>query len=344
MPGKTDQPLRVGLAGLGTMGRNHLRNVLARDDVTLVGVADPSVPALDAALGTAGAQVRGFAEASQMLAEETLDALIVAAPTTLHFPVAMAAVIAGVAVLVEKPIAATVDEGRQLADAADAHGTLLMVGHIERFNPSVQALAHRLRDGALSQIYSVKTVRGGPLPERIRDVGVAIDLASHDLDIMCHLLGEQPVRAYAEGSRMVHTAHEDLLYALLTFPSGVVGLMDVNWLTPEKQRRVTVLGKEGMFQVDYLSQRLTFTRGSASLAPEYLDGYAPMFAGETITLPVKPGEPLRRELDAFFAAVRSNGPSPVSGQDGLTALRLVNALLVSAAEGRAVEVSLAGVS
>jgi UDP-N-acetylglucosamine 3-dehydrogenase len=330
--------LRVGIAGLGTMGRNHLRNLLARDDVTLVGVADPSAPALAAALASADRDVRGYADATELLAEEHLDALIVAAPTTLHFPVAMAALGRGVAVLVEKPLAATLDEGRQLVDAAEASGTLLMVGHIERFNPAVQALAQRLHDGALSRIFSVKTTRGGPLPERIRDVGVAIDLASHDLDIMCHLLGERPARAYAEASRMVHTAHEDLLYGLLAFPSGVVGLMDVNWLTPEKQRRIVVLGQEGMFRVDYLSQRLTYTRGAAKLSPTYLDGYAPMFAGETVTLPVKPAEPLRRELDAFFAAVRSDGPSPVSGRDGLAALQLVNLLLASAAEGRPVAV------
>ena len=333
-------PLRVGLAGLGTMGRNHLRNLLARDDVLLAAVADPAAGVRAGALAAAGPGVRGFDDPAVMLAEEHLDALIVAAPTTLHFSVAMAALRAGVAVLVEKPIAATVEEGRQLVAAAEQSGTLLQVGHIERFNPAVRALAARLRDGALTRIYSIKTIRGGPLPERIRDVGVGIDLATHDIDIMCHLCGERPIRAYAESSQQVHTAHEDLLYGLLAFPSGTVGLMDVNWLTPEKQRRIVVLGAEGMFQVDYLSQSLTFTRGAATLSPTYLDGYAPTFAGETVTLPVEPAEPLRRELDAFFAAVRSGGPSPVSGRDGLMALTLAKLLLASAAEGRPLSVPL----
>jgi predicted dehydrogenase len=329
--------LRVGLAGLGTMGRNHLRNLAERDDVTLVALADPVLAAREAALAQAPG-VHAFDDPSTMLAEERLDAVIVAAPTTLHHPVAMAAIARGVAVLVEKPLARTVEEGRELVAAARSRGVVLQVGHIERFNPAVLELDRRLRAGALSRIFSVRTIRGGPLPERIRDVGVAVDLATHDVDIICHLVGERPIRAYAESTRHVHTAHEDLIYALLAFPGGALGQLDVNWLTPEKQRRIVVLGEEGMFQVDYLSQSLTFTRGSRDLAPTYLDGYAPTIAGETVTLPVTPAEPLRRELDAFFAAVRSGGPAAISGEEGLWAVALANTLLRSAEEHRPITI------
>ena len=186
--------------------------------------------------------------------------------------------------------------------------------------PPSRSSSRRLAAGALSRIYSIKTVRGGPLPERIRDVGVTVDLATHDVDIICHLAGERPTRAYAEPTQHVHTAHEDLLYGLLAFPGGVVGQLDVNWLTPEKQRRITVLGEEGMFQVDYLSQALTFTRGARELAPTYLDGYAPTFAGETAASRWKPAEPLRRELDAFFErGARPAARAAISGADGLWA-------------------------
>ncbi len=335
--------LRVGLAGLGTMGRAHLRNLAGRDDVTLVAVADPAAPAL--ALATAQVDgVRGFADPFAMLEEERLDALIVAVPTTLHHPVALAALARGTPVLVEKPLATTETEGRELVAAAASGGTLLQVGHIERFTPAVLELGQRLRAGALSRIYSVKTTRGGPLPERIRDVGVAVDLATHDVDVVCHLVGERPVRVYAESTQHVHTAHEDLLYGLLAFPGGAIATLDVNWLTPEKQRRIVVLGEEGMFQVDYLSQSLTFTRGNADLAPTYLDGYAPTFAGETVELPVEPAEPLRRELDAFFDAVRSGGPAAVTGEEGLWAVRLANLLLESAATSSPIPVSALEVS
>lgn len=320
------------------MGRNHLRNLLGRHDIKLVAIADP----LEAARVAASAEIaasgrpapRTFADSLEMFAKATLDAVIIAAPTTSHKTLALAALEAGVATLVEKPLAATVEEGRALVNAADSAGTLLQVGHIERFNPAVRALESRLRDGALSRIFSVKTIRCGPMPERIRDVGVAIDLATHDVDIICHLVGDQPVRAYAEATHHVHTAHEDLLYGLLAFSSGVVGQLDVNWLTPEKQRRVIVLGEEGMFEVDCLRQELTFTRRAGDLAPTYLGGYAPLIVGERIQLPVQPAEPLRLELDAFFAAVTSGSPSPVSGGEGLMALSLANLLLTSAAEHR----------
>jgi predicted dehydrogenase len=333
----TEARLRVGLVGLGTMGRNHLRNLIGRPDVKLVAVADPA-PSPRAAVALQVPQARDFADPLVMLAEEQLDAVIVAAPTTLHHPVAAAAIERGVSVLVEKPLAANVEEGRELVESALAKGVVLQVGHIERFNPAVVELVERLRGGALSRIFSVKTVRGGPLPERIRDVGVAVDLATHDVDLICHLVGERPIRAFAETTRHVHTGHEDLLYGLLSFPGGALATLDVNWLTPEKQRAITVLGPEGMFRVDLLSQSLTFTRGAADLAPTYLDGYAPTFAGETAELPVTPAEPLGRELDAFFAAVRSGDAARVTGEEGLWAVLLANILLESAASHRSIDV------
>ncbi len=328
--------LRVGLAGLGSMGRNHLRNLAARDDVVLTAVADPNEEALVPATNQLGA--RPYADPLDMLDAERLDALIVAAPTTFHHRIALGALERGVPVLVEKPLATTVAEGRELVEEAERRGVLLQAGHIERFNPAVLALGERLRSGALSRVFSIKTLRAGPFPARIRDVGVAVDLATHDVDIMCHLAGARPDRVYAETTQHIHTSHEDLVFGLLHFPGGVVGLLDVNWLTPEKQRRITVLGEEGMFQVDYLSQTLTFTRGTAELSPTYLDGYAPTFAGETVRLPVTPAEPLRRELDAFFDAIRSGGPAAIPGSDGLWAVALANLLLEAAAAHRPIAV------
>lgn len=331
--------LRVGLAGLGTMGRNHLRNLASRDDVELVGVADPLEVAREAAVHSVP-RAHMFSEPHVMLAEEQLDALIVAVPTSLHHAVTMAAIDRGVPVLVEKPIAATVTQAEELARAAERRGVVLQVGHIERFNPAVVALEEQLRRGALKRIYTVRTVRGGPLPDRIRDVGVAIDLATHDLDIICHLLGDRPIRAYAETTRNVHTSHEDLLYGLLAFASGALAQLDVNWLTPEKQRHLTVLGQEGMFHVDLLHQSLSFTRGSAELAPKYLGGFAPTFAGETISLPVAEAEPLRLELDAFFSVVRSRSTPAVTAEQGVWALALAELLLASASASRPVSVEL----
>jgi UDP-N-acetylglucosamine 3-dehydrogenase len=336
--------LRIGVAGLGTMGRNHLRNLLARDDIVVAAVADPSAVARGEVMAHVSPGVRDFNDPEVMLAEEDLDAIIVAVPTTLHFSVARAAISRGVATLIEKPITATIDEGRELARLAEDRNVLLQVGHVERFNPAVVALAEQLSINALGTVFSIKTIRAGPFPDRIRDVGVAIDLATHDIDIICHLLRESPRRVYAETTRHLHSVHEDLLYGLLWFDSGIVGSLDVNWLTPDKQRRVAVLGEDGMFEVDYLRQSLTFTRGSIDLAPTYLGGYAPTFTGEAVALPVEPAEPLRLELHAFISAVRSGGRSPVSAHDGLMALTLANLLLASSSETRPLPVQPSGES
>jgi UDP-N-acetylglucosamine 3-dehydrogenase len=335
-----DKP-RIGLAGLGMMGRNHLRNLAARDDAVLVAVSDPEVTAREQALAAAPS-VQAYADPSEMVTREDLDAVVVAVPTTLHFAVAIEAIRQGLHVLIEKPLASSVIDARQLIAAARDAGVVLQVGHIERFNPVVLKLAERLRAGDLTRIHSIKTVRGGPMPERIRDVGVAIDLATHDIDVMLHLLAEQPVRVSAESSRRVHTSHEDLLYGLLHFPSGAIGLLDVNWLTPEKQRRIVVLGAEGMFEADYLTQSLTFTRGTSELRPEYHSGYAAMFAGATLSIPVEEAEPLRRELDAFISSVQG-APVTVTGQDGLVALSVAKMLLAAADEGRSITIPATGV-
>jgi len=327
--------VRVALIGLGTMGRNHLRVLLQHPDVEVVAVVDPDRAARERAVRTSGA--RGYGDMAQLVSEERLDAAIVAAPTMAHYDAARAALEAGVPLLVEKPLAATVAEARELVDLAAATGVPLQVGHVERFNPAVAALVERLAGGALSRTFSIKTLRGGPLPERIRDVGVAVDLATHDVDIICHLAGARPERVYAEITQQVHTTHEDLLFALLRFSDGLVGLLDVNWLTPEKQRRLVVLGEEGMFQVDYLTQRLTFTRGRADLAPTYLGGYAPTFPGETTELPVELAEPLVRQLDAFLSTVRDGVPPLVGAEEGMWAVHLANLLLESAATGRVIQ-------
>lgn len=338
----TPRRLRIALIGLGTMGRNHLRVLRQRPDVEVVAVAEPDRHAREQAIELTGA--RGYRDAATLFAEERVDAAIVAAPTTAHLAAGRAAIGAGAALLVEKPLAGTVAEASELIELADRAGVPLQAGHIERFNPAIEALGRRLADGALSRIFSIKTLRGGPLPERIRDVGVAVDLATHDVDVICHLAGARPTRVYAEVTRQVHTTHEDLLFALLRFGEGPVGLLDVNWLTPEKQRRLTVLGEEGMFQADYLTQRLTFTRGRADLGPTYFGGYAPTFPGETVELPVEPAEPLVRELDAFIATVRDGAPPAVTGEEGRWAVRLANLLLESAATGRAIDLEPSAVS
>jgi predicted dehydrogenase len=207
-----------------------------------------------------------------------------------------------------------------IAAAGDA-GVLLSVGHIERFNPAIVELRARLQAGALGRVFEVSATRLGPFPARVRDVGVVIDLAPHDLDVMRFLLGSDPVRLYAETEQRIHTDHEDLFVGVLKFENGAVGVLDINWLTPTKKRTLTVTGERGMFLVDYLTQDLTFH-------PNTLDGS--VAEGEGVRIEVRRREPLLVELEAFAAAVRDGGPAPVDPRDAMVALLLARALVEAA--------------
>ena len=337
--GQAPRRLRAGVIGAGMMGRNHVRvwdEVI--DHVDLVAVADPDAVAVSRA--TTGRRARGFDDPARMLAEEELDLVSIVAPTRLHLPLALAALSAGAHVLVEKPIAATREEALEMIDAAEAAGRLLSVGHIERFNPAIRELQRRLADGELGRIFQVHATRLGPFPARIRDVGVVIDLAPHDLDVMRYLVGSEPVRIYAEAERRIHTEHEDLFVGTMKFANGTVGVLDINWLTPTKRRTLTVTGERGMYVADYLAQDLVFyanpdardtwvDRGAAAPVTSVAEG-------EMIRRAVRRREPLSVELDEFAAAVRDGGPAPVDPRDAMIALLLARKMVESAELGQAI--------
>jgi predicted dehydrogenase len=329
--------MRVGLIGLGSMGRNHLRVLRGMPGVCLASIADVDRAALDAAASSSGALA--FTEPLAMLAEADLDAVVIAAPTTGHMPLTLAALERGIAVLVEKPLAATSIEADRILAAASVPGAPpVQVGHIERFNPAILELGRLLEAGWLSTVFAISSRRAGPFPARIRDVGVTVDLATHDVDILCAIASERPVRVSAETARRVHADHEDLLFGLLSFPSGTVAMLDVDWLTPAKRRQLTVLGEEGMFELDYLTQRLTFARATDMTKPRLIGGYAPTFESDVVELRVATGEPLVAELQAFMQVVRVGGRPLVDAADGRWAVVLADALLTAARERRSVDV------
>jgi predicted dehydrogenase len=316
--------LRAGVIGLGMMGRAHVRvwDELI-DGVELVAVADPDPVALrEAILGRAA---RAYADAEEMLHAEDLDLVSVVVPTSLHLPTTLAVLDAGSHVLVEKPIAATRGEAEQMIDAAQRAGRMLTVGHIERFNPAIRELRRRLVAGELGRIFEIRATRLGPFPARIRDVGVVVDLAPHDLDVMRYLLGSDPVRLYAETEQRIHTDHEDLFVGLLKFANGAVGMLDINWLTPTKQRTLTVTGERGMYTADYLAQQLVFYPNPAS------DGS--VGEGQRVEREIERREPLVIELDEFARAARNGGDPPVDPHEAMVALLLARAMVESASTG-----------
>jgi predicted dehydrogenase len=326
--------LKLGLAGLGSMGRNHLRNIANHPDTILVAVSDPEPAALQAAV--AQTQAQGFADPLEMIAKAHLDGVVVAAPTTYHLALAMAAIERGIPVLVEKPIAASVEDALAIVAAAGKRHVPVQVGHVERYNPAVIEMGRLLRGGALPAIYTVQSRRAGPFPARIRDVGVTIDLGTHDVDMLSWIVGERPTRVYAETAQRIHTEHEDLLFGLMHFPSGATGFLDVDWLTPAKRRNLVVVGDRGMFELDYLTQNLTFTSSNIE-RPELIGGYATTFSGNMARIDVTNVEPLKAQLDEFVRVLHGGGRPMVDAEDGLWAVRLANALLTAASEHRPID-------
>ena len=329
-------PLRLGLAGLGSMGRNHLRVISNHSETTLAAVSDPDASVLQAAVSQTGA--RGFADPLAMIEEAELDGVVLAAPTTAHRALALAAIERGLAVMVEKPLAATVEDGLAIVTAARKRGVRVQVGHVERYNPAVMEMGRLLREGWLSTIYAITSRRAGPFPARIRDVGVTVDLGTHDVDMLCWIANERPVRVYAETAQRLHATHEDLTFGLMHFPSGATGFMDVDWLTPAKRRSLVTVGEEGMFELDYLTQKLTFTRSDVD-RPQMIRGYATTFTGDVAEIPIANIEPLRAELDEFVRVLRTGERPYVDAEDGLWAVAIANALLTAASEHRPIDLS-----
>jgi UDP-N-acetylglucosamine 3-dehydrogenase len=328
--------IKAAVIGVGSMGSNHARIYDSLDGVTLVGVCDAD--AEQAARVASRHRTKAYADHAALLDQERPDLVSLVVPTQLHLPVALDVIERGLPLLVEKPIADTVANASEMLEQAEARGVPLMVGHVERFNPAVSELRRRLEDGQLGKMFQIHARRLGPFPHRIRDVGVVIDLATHDLDVMCHLTGAGVTRVYAETEQEIHTHHEDSLSGLLRFDNGVVGVLDVNWLTPTKVRELYVTGEKGMFVVNYLTQDLYLYEneyvGSDWDRLGLLKGVG---EGNMIKLRIGKREPLQAELESFVRSVEDGSQPAVSGDDGIRALTLAQAMVESGREHRTIE-------
>jgi UDP-N-acetylglucosamine 3-dehydrogenase len=329
--------LKTAVIGVGSMGKNHARVYSELAEAKLVGVSDENSATAQNIGDTFG--VNAYADYRELLDKEKPQAVTVAVPTALHEKVVIDVLNAGVHVLVEKPIAATIEEGQRLIALAKKLDRKLMVGHIVRFNPAIQELKKRLDAGELGRIYQVFCRRAGPFPARIRDVGVVIDLAPHDVDIIRFLTGMDPIRLYAETEQRIHTNHEDLLFGMLRFPDGITAALEINWLTPTKLREVLVLGERGMFRVDDLTQDLYFYENAqaSGLTWDSLKNLRGVSEGGMERYAIQRFEPLKAELQGFLKAVVDNSIVPVSGEDGLAALRIALALVEAGNTHRVIE-------
>lgn len=332
MSNTTNGPLRAAVIGIGAMGKHHARVYSDMDGVKLVGVADLD-PHTQARVAERH-HVSGFTDHLAMLKAKKPDLVSVAVPTKLHYPIASELIERGIHVLVEKPFTLTMEEGHSLIEQASARGVVLGVGHIERFNPAVIALKERLDQGELGRIFQISVRRISGFPPRIKDVGVVLDLATHDLDVMRNLTGAKVTRVSAEISQQLDRPQEDILCGVLRFDDGVIGLLNVNWLSPTKIRELSVNGERGMFVVNYLTQDLIlYENGCEDCSWESLQVFRGVAEGRMIRYPIGWREPLRLELESFVRAVQGHEPFPVSGKDGLAAIELARHLVQAGVNG-----------
>ena len=304
-----ERPLRVGVVGVGVMGSNHARVFVGLPGTELVGVADPDRKQAEFVARTLGcAAVTNVEE----LLDREVDAITIAAPTHLHRDIALTCIAHGVHVMVEKPIASSVDEGREITGAARRAGVTLMVGHVERFNPAVEAIKGAIRG---EDILSIAITRVGPFPPRMSNVGVVIDLAVHDIDLIGWFTDSEIVEVQPQLSSAV-AEREDIALLQFRTASGVLAHINTNWLTPFKARNVTVATRGKYVMGDLLTRQVT-----------ECFGFQPDGSYSMRHLSVGHAEPLRSELIAFLRAVRSGATPAVTGEEGVASLEIATQCL-----------------
>jgi UDP-N-acetylglucosamine 3-dehydrogenase len=311
--GGSPSPLRVGVVGVGVMGSNHARVFADLAGVHLVGVADPDRNTRDRV--SQGLGCAAFPDASDLLAAG-VEAITIAAPTHLHEELALNCIKRGVHVLVEKPIAPSVTEGRNIIAAARHAGISLMVGHVERFNPTVEAIKDAIR---AEDILSIAITRVGPFPPRMSNVGVVIDLAVHDIDLIRWFTESEIVEVQPQLSSAM-AEREDIALLQFRTASGVLAHINTNWLTPFKARNVTIATRNKYIMGDLLTRQVT-----------ECFGFQPDGSYSMRHLSVGHAEPLRAELQAFVAAIREGKDPAVSGDEGVASLEIAIRCLESRA-------------
>jgi UDP-N-acetylglucosamine 3-dehydrogenase len=331
------EPLRGAVLGLGMIGRHHARILQSDPAMRFAGAVDPGGDRFDAV------RDRGlvFAGIADLLAapDGPPDFAVVAVPTEEHLPAVRELAAAGVHVLVEKPLAATADEAREIIEIVRDAGLHGAVGHVERCNPALLELRRRVKGGQLGEVFLVATERVGPFPDRVRDVGVVKDLATHDLDLVRWLGGGRVERVAAQTQHRMGREHEDLVLVTGRLEGGVAFNSVVDWLTPMKVRQTRILGERGMLVADTLRADLTFYENADVTthgwpAMQALRGVA---EGDMTRYALTRHEPLAVELQAFCALIRGDEDAlVVTLEEGLETVAVAEAVLASAASGETV--------
>ena len=319
--------LRAGLVGLGMMGRHHARVLRGLEGVEFVGVYDPAPGLPDEIDGTPVHR-----ELSALL-ELGLDYCVVAAPTVYHLELGTELAGRGIHALIEKPVASDTAAADVLCELFETAGLVGGVGHIERFNPALQAMRRRLEDGLIGEIFQITTRRQGPFPGRIADVGVVKDLATHDIDLTAWVSQQDYVSVNARTTHRSGREHEDMVIAIATLSGGTIASHTVNWLSPFKERTTVVTGEKGSLVADTLTADLTLHQnGVIESQWDRVSSFRGVTEGDVTRFALVRKEPLLAEHEAFRDAVLSGDTARiVTLREGRQALMVAERIV---ADGR----------
>lgn len=326
-PRNHPNPIRIGVIGVGNMGQHHTRVLSLLKEVELVGVSDINV---ERGIDTASKfQVRFFEDYRELL--PFVDAVCVAVPTRLHHEVGITCLQAGVHVLIEKPIAASIAEAETLVNTAAECQRILQVGHIERFNPAFQELSKVLKT---EKPLALEAHRMSPYANRANDVSVVLDLMIHDIDLLLELAAAPVVKLTATGSRAAESGSLDYVTATLGFANGIVATLTASKVTHRKSRRIAAHCKNSLTEADFLNNEILIHRQTtASCTADYgqvlyrQDGLIEKVYTSNI-------EPLHAELEHFVHCVRGGDQPSVGGEQALKALRLASLIEQMALDGQ----------
>ncbi|MCC6794422.1 MAG: Gfo/Idh/MocA family oxidoreductase [Candidatus Hydrogenedentes bacterium] len=307
--------IRIGVIGVGHLGFHHARVYSTLEGVELVGVVDSDAERAMKVSLEFGAPM--FTAVEELLAKG-IDAVSIVVPTSAHRDVALQCIEAGVNVLVEKPIAATIEEAEAIVEAARRCNRIVQVGHIERFNGAVVALMEAVKDPRFIECH-----RLSPYPNRGDDVSVVLDLMIHDLEILLALVGKEVAQVDAIGVP-VFSKFEDIANARIRFANGCVANVTASRVSMEKMRKIRIFASDAYVSTDYSAQEvIIYRKKTGVMAPNV----TPMEMIDIEPLDVHKEEPLKRELESFVSCVRERKRPLVSGEDALAALRLAQRVM-----------------
>ena len=295
--------LAVGVAGVGYLGRFHALIYARHPDIELVGVADSDAETAQRVAEEAGCEA--FTDATDLI--DQVDAVSIVVPTTAHLAVTRPFLEAGRHVLLEKPIATSVEEGRKIVDLADRAGVILQIGHLERFNAGVMALADRIASPRFIEAH-----RMSPFVARATDVDVISDLMIHDIDIVLSLIDSE-IRHISAAGAAVLTDHLDIANARLEFANGAVANVIASRVSRERMRRIRVFEHHRYQSLDFIDQTLDVACPEKKAGAEW-----PEIVAERVD--IEPVKPLDAEIDAFARSIRTGEAPLVGGEVGLRAL------------------------